>query len=168
MLSSILEAYKRITASKEFIKEGFLCGVFIMAPAKDIENTVWQLDFYNKEKDVITSYKDTNPVAIEHRDDQVFKEEKTSVNELKLEEVKVSPEEALKAAKKILKDKHETADQVIIILQQQEIPMWNISFLTSTFNLLNIKINARKLNVVEEKIASLLSFKTDNKDDGKA
>ena len=157
----IEEAYKRVTSSQIFQEQGFLCNVFMMADAKELETTPWQFGFYNPKTKTMNSYKDTTPIQIESKDEKIFQEEDTPIEELKLETIEISIEEALQIAKKKLKEKNEAADKIIIVLQQQKIPIWNISFLTSTFNLLNLKLNAKKKQILNEKYTSLLSFKNE-------
>ena len=157
MLSDLSEGYKRVVSSKKI--DGYLCSVFVMANVERLEQSNWQFDFYDKKKDTITSYVCGEEIKEINTDSDVFKEDHVVLKELDLAEVKFSFEEALRKAKKILKTKHESANKVIVVLQYSKIQMWNITFLTNTFNMLNIKISAKNGKVVEEKLASLLSFK---------
>ena len=52
-----------------------------------------------------------------------------------------------------------TETKIIIIAQQQDFPIWNVSYVSNKFNLINIKINAIYGEVIEETSGSLLSFK---------
>ncbi len=160
MLTDIQESYKQVITSPIFKEEkGFLCNVFVMASTKELENITWQFGFYNPETKTMNSYKDNDGIKVEGKNDAVFQEETQPIEELKLEEVQLELEEALKLAKKHLKERHESAEKTIIVLQKQRIPIWNISFITTMFNLLNIKINGKKKQVLDEKYTSLLSFK---------
>jgi uncharacterized protein YpmB len=46
----------------------------------------------------------------------------------------------------------------IFILQQKESPIWNITYLTQSLNILNMKINAETGQIIEEKIESAMNF----------
>ena len=82
-----------------------------------------------------------------------MKEEDVVIEELKLDKLKISLKDALsKIEKKYPKD---APNKVIIILQFVKVPVWNISFLTSSFNLLNVNIDAEKGNIIKESIKPL-------------
>jgi len=156
---SIKESYDKLLKSKEFKNEGFLCGFFLVSDINDIENSSWQIDFYEEITDTITSYTINNDKIEVSPKSEVFKEEKTKIEELKLEDVKTNFKDILKKAKKLLKKAKEEAAKTIIILQKQDTPVWNISFITKKFNILNIKINATNGKVIENKIVSIIKFK---------
>ena len=154
----IKEAYQRLITAKEFKKKGFLCGAFLMAPFKEVDNSDWQIDFYDEKLDRMTSYLVSKEIKLVNEEGEVFKDENTKINEINLEELEFSFEEAYKKAKKELKDKHETANKIIIVLQKSDVLFWNISFVTETFNLINLRISAKNGKILDEKTASLLSF----------
>lgn len=155
---ALKDAYEHLKRSENFEPKGFLCGVFLMAPFKTVEKGEWQFDFYDDKKDRITSYVVSEQVKVVNEESEVFKEGETKINEISIDEVEFPFEDAWKKAKNFLKDKHETANKVIIVVQKTEIPTWNISFITDNFNLVNIRMNAKNGKVVEEKVVSLLSF----------
>lgn len=157
MLTKLKSAYEKLIHSKEFKHEGFLCGAFLIADIKDLENTDWQIDFYNKETDTITTY--LVGLKIEVTDNsKVFKNEKVAIEELKVEDIKVNFNELKDKLDKILKEKQEDPVKITIILQNQNIPVWNIIYITQKFNLLNVKIDAVTGIVLDEKVVPLLSF----------
>ena len=47
----------------------------------------------------------------------------------------------------------------IIILQQKEVPYWNITYITSGLNVFNIKLNAIDGNIIEQKFENIMNFK---------
>ncbi|MEK6956131.1 MAG: hypothetical protein AABW52_05705 [Nanoarchaeota archaeon] len=164
MHTKIKEDYERLLKSKEFTKEGYLCGFFLMADVDKLESTDWQIDFYDDKKDTITSYVVGEKIEISENS-KVFKEENKKIEELKLEKLKVDINDALRKCEIILKQHEEKETQVIIILQNDKGIKWNISYVTQRFNLINIKIDGETGDVVNQNIISMLSW--GKIDDGK-
>ena len=76
--------------------------------------------------------------------------------------VKVNLKEALAIAKKHkeVEQQNDSINKEIIILQESDqIPIWNITFLTSAFNIINIKIDADSSKIIKYKCESIMSFK---------
>lgn len=157
MLTKLKTAYKKLLESKEFKNEGILSGAFLMCDMENLDKTEWQLDFYNKESDRITTYNIGHKIELTDNS-EVFKDENMKIEELDLEEIKVNFEDIKEKLKEILEKRHEDAIKITIILQKQTFPIWNIIYITKKFNLLNIKINAINSDVIEEKAIPLLSF----------
>src|SRR3989338_606310 len=127
MLTKLKESYERLIKSKEFEHKGFLCGAFLICDIEELDKTSWQLDFYNKEKDTITSY--TMDKTIEVKEDAaVFKEEKTEVEELDIKQIKINFENIKKKLQHTLETKNETPVKITIIVQHQKVPIWNIIY----------------------------------------
>ena len=157
MLTSVKESYDRLLKSKEFSKEGYLCSLFLVSDIKDLKNSNWQIDFYNKDSDTITSYIMSENIESSPKS-EVFKEENSEIEELNIKDVKITFKNAVKKAEEILKKYNEEAVKIIVVLQKQKESIWNISYLTSKFNLINIKINTKDGKLIDEKIISILSF----------
>lgn len=130
------ELYNKLTSSKIFKdwkekhKESFLCSF--------IEIDHPQFDFYNK-NETITTFTIGNNIEIKENE-KIFK--KTKLNELNLDKVTLTKEQALK----IIKEKHpkENFTKQIFILQNFEGPIWNITSITSSLKILNTKIDMNK------------------------
>lgn len=145
----MLNSYKRLTSSKIFKnwnlkhKNSFLCSFII------IDNP--QFDFHNK-NNTITSFTINDNIEIKENQ-EIFKE--TKLNPLKLEDIKLTKEQALE----IIKNKYtnETFTKRIIILQNTEKPLWNITLITSSLKLLNIKIDMNK-QIISETFEPLSRF----------
>lgn len=117
------------------------------------------VDFYSKKTKKITSFIISDKINL--KEDEIFQKEAKDLEELKLEDIKISLEQATQKIENIKTKKipSEQVNKKIIILQQQIVPIWNLTYLTSSLNLLNIKINAINGDIIEEKLESLLSFK---------
>ena len=159
-MQSIKESYDRLLNSKEFKNEGFLCSVFLMTNAVDLEKSNWQIDFYEEKSQKIISYTMDKTIKVEPKA-EVFKEENKEIEKLDLTEIKVDLHESITKSKMLLNKYKEEPTTIIIVLQKQGQTIWNISYVTKKFNLLNVKIDAITGVILEEKLASLLSFKKD-------
>lgn len=162
-IKELLERVMNSKMYKNFNSENkaYLCSFFKIDGEK--EQDEWQVDFYNPEKDKITSFKEIgNQVSIIGKDSKIFKEKETKVNELRIDKVKLSPEEALNILESIRKKKYpeEEALRRILILQSTKEfkENWNITYLTTSFNILNVKINAKNGKVIEESLKPALTF----------
>ena len=91
---------------------------------------------------------------------KIFKPEDQKVHELELKKVKISMEEALNMVENIRLEKYgkEIPAKKIIILQQLKKPTWNITFLTSALNVLNVKVDASSGMAIEDSLVAALSF----------
>ena len=155
MLSKLKQAYEKIQREQP---QGFLCSAFIMCHPKELEQQDWQLDFFHNEK--IDSYKVTNNnIEQLNKDQDVFKDENVPIQELHLDQIQKNLEEAVQKANEEVRKEQEEANKIIILLQQQEKPIWNLTFLTTTFHMHNIKVDATTGEILEKKKASLLNFK---------
>ena len=157
MLDKIKDSYEKIMSSKEFKAGGFLCGAFIICDIDQLETTNWQIDFYEKEKNLIQTYIVSEKIE-KTNESEVFKTEDMTVEELDLKEIKRDFKDLTETIKEILDKNKEEPVKITIILQKQKVPIWNIIYITKKFNLLNIKINAISGELIEEKLVNLLSF----------
>jgi hypothetical protein len=152
MLEKIKKFLKEIKQSKEFIdwkeknKDAYLASIFY--------STDLQGDFYSPENDNLTSFTITNKVNLQEA--EIFRKEKKQIKELKLDEVKIDLEKVKEIVSGILKE--ETTKE-IIILQNLNVPLWNITYITKSMNIFNIKINAISGEVIENKTENILNFK---------
>ena len=164
-MMDIFESFEIVTHSDGFNKwqkknkEAFLCSFFRVIGGENDDAS--QVDFYNEKKDAISSFVVEDGIAVLKLDNvEVFKKKDEKVIKLNLSDVKVSEAEALSKVKEIqkLKYKNENITKFIIILQCKKSPRWNISSITSSLKVINIKIDAGNADILEETIANLLSF----------
>lgn len=158
MLDQLKDILKELKNSKEFKKfqdknpSAYLCNICFL-------DNKWQPDYYEPEKDKITSFAKQDDVFVS-QESEIFRKEKTKINELKLTEVKID----LDKAEEIMKSKFkEEPSQKIIVLLKEDIPIWNITYLTLKLEIINVKIDAISGKVIDENIESawnLVSPKT--------
>ena len=131
---------------------------------EDIEGD-WQLDYYSIKskkitsfiiKDKVTSMPETKP----------FQEKESIIEKLDIDKVKIGSKKVLEITDKLIKKKYknETLTKKIIILQNLKEfgHIWNLTFLTSSFKTLNIKIDATSGKILKENLASLITFTKNN------
>ncbi len=155
----MLELLNKIKSSKEFKdyqKEhpnAYLCSIFITDSQ--------QFSFYSKKTKLVTSFKIDNKVTIIGKDQKIFQKEKKDLEELKLDEIKINLDKAKQISNDFQKEKYpnETTNKEIIILQIINKPIWNITKITSTFNIINIKLSAVTGKIISHTITPALSFK---------
>lgn len=101
----------------------------------------WEFGFYNKATSKITVF-ESAPFN-ERQEDEVLKKDEDSLKPLDLNDVKISLDSALIIAQEKLDEKNiKLITKKIIILQADPNAIWNLTFMTQSFDLVNIKINA--------------------------
>ena len=115
MLTKLKKDCKRLLESKEFKKEGFLSGMFLICEIKDIDNTPWQIDFYNKDTDTVTTYLLDKDIEVTDNS-KVLKDEKTVIEELDLDEIKMDFKDIEKTLYECLKKHNENPVKITIII----------------------------------------------------
>src|SRR3989339_1216039 len=137
----MLEQYKRLLDSKEFKDwrkknyDSYLCSCF---NAKDgINDAFWNFDFYNK-NDRITTFGVAEEIIV-NENQEIFKHDKDKVDKISLDDVKVDLDHALEI---IERPEGESFVKTISILQFKDILLWNITMISASFNILNVKIDA--------------------------
>ena len=120
----------------------------------------WQIDFYCPKDDNMTSFTTKNDKIIVESS-EIFRKEKRDIKELKLEEVKIGINKAKEIISNLVNEKYpgEETTKEIFILQNTENPIWNITYITKTMNIIHIRINALSGTILKEKKESALSFK---------
>jgi hypothetical protein len=159
----IIKEYKKLIESaifKEFISshsEFYL--VHIYATSEENNRGSLEFGFYNEEKDKIVVF-ETNPLK-KRDEEEAFKEGKT-INLLDLSTVKISLDEALDIAEKSRLKKYplEIIYKSIMILQNIERQVWNITLISMAFNIINIKIDSESGEVLESNIHSIMNLGT--------
>ncbi len=160
-MAELDELFKKLKDSGEFKsfkeehKESFLYACFFVSE----EN--WQFDYYNPKDGLITTFEVSDSIQVMPID-KAF-DDKPKVSELALDKIKVAFNEAMETAKKIISIKYQgdnSFTKTIVILQNLDNKViWNITLLTSTLKLLNVKLDASSGEVLSDCIESFLSMK---------
>lgn len=155
------EELERLEKSKVFkdwkSKNSYLAHGFIMI--KGESRTPWQIGYYDKKADKITSFFMEDDIKKNPPAD-VFKKE-GAVKELDVSKLKIEFEKAFDIARKRGEEKfgEKTFSEALIILQNISAgQVWNVSFLKG-LNVLNFKIDTGSGDIVDEKRTSFVSPK---------
>ncbi len=165
---------QRLKDSKEFKtwlethKESYLSDFFCILDKESSEDNIWQIDYYNPSEDTMTSFElpadKRNKCRLKEAESKVFKPEAERVNELKLEKVKLNDNEVIDIAKEFLNEKHpgEKPSKTILILQhnrEMDMPIWNLTFMTTGLNMFNAKIEPSNGKILESSLKNAMSLK---------
>ena len=152
-------------AFKEFIKinkDSYLTHAFAMIDDALSSSTLtdWQIGFYDDKKDRITVF-NVGEQIIQSPESEVFKKEK-KIKKLDLKKVKLNHTEAMEKVDQYKKEKYpnEIITKKILILQNiQEGTVWNITYISSAFNVLNVKIDAEDGKILHTSFENLMMWK---------
>ena len=116
------EALKQLGSSEEFKEwkkdnpDTFLSHMFYMT------NTPIQIGYHNPNTDMVTAFEINHKIE-QKPEEQVFKKPEHKINELNIDLVKTTFEDAIKKAQELKKEKHpaEMISKEIVILQTHHI-----------------------------------------------
>jgi len=155
------KALETLQASEEFKQwhkehpNAFLSHVFCML---DDNKEDWQVGYHNRDDDMVTAFELKEKVNI-CEPEKPFKRDDYEVQELDIDNVKITLEKAVETAKGI-QEEHYKGDlpfKTIIILQNiEEGQIYNITYVTLTFKTLNIKIDAATGEVKNHELVALI------------
>ena len=127
-------------------------------------NEDWQLGFYNKKNDRITTFTIAGESIKIRPEEEIFKKEEAKVNKIQLEKIKLTFENAMNEAEKFQQKNYPKDKSIKTIAILQNMPqfgnIWNITYITEAFNTLNMKIDASSGKVLGHSISAIFSFRT--------
>jgi len=95
--------------------------------------------------------------------EEVFKKPDMKVNEINTAKLKLPFDKIINKAESFKKKKYpkEIDDKIIAILQNLEPfgDIWNLTYITKTFNTLNIKVDAENGRILQHKLSSIFDFR---------
>lgn len=159
---SDLEKTKEFSEWKENNNGTYLVHLFKMLDKANVDE--WQIGYYDKNNRKITTFvynEETKAITL-NPEAEVFKEDETHIEKLDLDKVSLNLLSAMHKAEKLKEDKYSThpTDKAFLILQKLNIGIvWNFTFITKTFHVLNMKINAENGHILEDKLSSIMEFK---------
>ncbi|MBN1544986.1 hypothetical protein JW898_06015 [Candidatus Woesearchaeota archaeon] len=160
----VLKRFKQTTLFKEWHrknKEAKLVHVFIMLdPGQEVK---YDIGFYDYSKKLMTSFTvDEALNDIQSREDkEVFKKPGDKINPLDESRLRICFNEACAKCRQLQNDKYRqhTPIKEVVILQNLDCgQVWNITYITKTFQTLNMKVDAETGDIVEEKLHQIFSF----------
>jgi hypothetical protein len=156
--------YESLEKSKEFLswrkdhKESYLAHVFRLfdEPNKDI----WQFGYYNSDDKISTFICEGESVK-EVPEQNIFKKDNISVPRLDMGTVRIDFVEALAKAEELRTSKypqHPILKSFAILQTIENQQVYNITYVTKTFNTINLRIGSADGEVKREKITSLMEM----------
>jgi len=161
------EAYLKLKESSEFKDwqkknpKAFLAHFFNQLDMNYMQGD-WEVGFYDKAKDKITTFVAGVAAVVVKPEDEVFKKEEHHVLELKVDKIKIDLDKAIKTFKQCQEEKYsgQWPMKIFVILQElDEGTVWNITSATKTFSALNIKINAVDGKIISDKCESFFDLR---------
>lgn len=136
----------------------YLCAFF--RNIGNMDNIEWQVHYYWPENDTITVFSVGAEINIVEEDSLILKRNDEKVEELKLDNINVDLLRALEIADNYIKENYPKEEIVkrLIILQKLKRIVWNITCMTLSVNLLNVKLDAESGEVIEESMGPLLKY----------
>ena len=123
----------------------------------------WQLGFYDKKKDKITTFVVKGSAISIRPEEEIFKKDETKISGIEIKKVNVTFDDAIGKAGEFQSKNYPKDKSVKTIAILQNIPsygnIWNITYITESFNTLNMKIDASSGKVLEHNLSSVFSFK---------
>jgi len=122
----------------------------------------WQIGFYNKDNDKITTFLVKKDKIEINTGEDIFKKSDMKVNKINMEKLKLPFEKILEKTE-TFKGKNypkEIEEKIIVILQNLNPfgDIWNITYITKAFNTLNIKVNPENGKILQHKLSSIFAF----------
>ncbi|MFH1400226.1 MAG: hypothetical protein ABIH41_01790 [Nanoarchaeota archaeon] len=124
----------------------------------------WQIGYYSSKTDKMVSFS-TEPLAMS--DEQEAFKDQGPIHPLELDHVKIELDEALGTCAAECKKKYlaHPITKQFIILQHLDSLVYNATFVTTTMNIINIKVDARDGTIVSSKVHPIIEFaRPDGKD----
>ena len=122
----------------------------------------WQIGFYNKKKDKITTFMLVGDNIKVRPEEEIFKKDSMKVNEIEIEKIRLTFDDAIDAADKFQQKNFPKDKSIKTIAILQNITnlgnVWNITYITEALNTLNMKIDASTGKIMEHSISSVFSF----------
>jgi len=160
ILKQTIRMVEQSKAFKSFIKKHpdyYLAHCFTMLDERE-RKYGWELGYYSEKTDKLVVF-ETKPSIRMRPEDEVFKKSGI-IKKLELSKVRISVSKALDICNRLLKDKYpkQVITKRIIILQRLKNQVYNITLITSSFNILNIKVDSVTGGVLQENIQSIMSL----------
>lgn len=161
----VINTLERLEANKEFRewqkknKASFLAHVFKMIDDANVSD--WQVGYYNKD-DTITTFIITPQDIKMAETENIFKKPDAKILKLDKEKIKIDITEALQTAEKtqVKEYKSESPYKIITILQKLDLgQVYNITYVTQSFKVLNFKIDSSSGKVLKKTFQSIMDFK---------
>lgn len=161
---ALKDSVKKVESSKvfkDFIKANpdyFLAHCFAMLTENEKEKDIkWELGYYSEKTDKVVVF-ETEPINMRPEED-AFKKDGT-IRKLDIKKVKINITKALKICDELVDKKYpnRSITKKIIILQNLEKEIYNITLVTLSFDILNIRLDAATGEILSDNIQSIMGL----------
>ena len=156
----IQDEYRRLINSGEFKKwklkhkNSYLSSCVLINEIGTKE--LWHFDFYIPKTNKITTFVVDDNIII-NEDQKIFEQTRKKLKEVNLDKIKFTLDRVNDILDKEFKDLKVL--KKIIILQDINTMLWNVSLLGIDFNLHNVKIDVKNGKILDKSATSMLQFK---------
>ncbi len=148
-VQELLSSLKKTDSFLQWIKVhpfGYLSHFFCQVDSAGTAKTNWEIGYFEPSSNKITVFVmlDNGDAEIKPADD-VFQKEKTALEELKMDQIKVTLEQATQTWKEHFPQffpKEQAGDGFLILQTLDKNILWNFTMITKTIKFVNMKINA--------------------------
>ncbi len=162
---NVKSALEKLEASDEYDawvashKDAYLTHVFAMLDTK--EDAVWQIGYFDMSDGLIYSFEVAGEIKL--NDPQPpFGPEGTVVDPINMDDVKVPLKDVLDKVADLQQKKysaHKPMKKIIILQVLKDSGLvYNVTYVTETFKTLNIRIDAKVGDVVEDKLVEIFKM----------
>ena len=160
ILKETLSKTEKSKAFRQWKKQNpefYLAHAFTMLDEKE-KKYRWELGFYNPKTDRLAVV-ETDPQVLVRPEEEVFKKE-GQVKPLDMSKVEVSVARANQACDDLIREKYsaQVVTKRIILLQNIDRQLYNITLVTLSFSLLNVKVDAGTGDVVSHNLQSIMGL----------
>lgn len=138
-------------------KDAFLAHGFLMLD--EANKDMWQFGFYEEKKERMVTF--LVGETIKHTEEQEVLKSEGTIDKLPVNDVKITPEEALVTFKKIISENYKSEiplKQFFIVQHAEGHTMYNMTVFTQSFKTVNVKIDAKTGNVIKHDMQVLADF----------
>ncbi len=160
-IKKIVEKLEGTSEFKEWHKENkksYLAHLYKIVD--DATKGIWQIGYYNENNTITTFVIEEDDIKI-IPEQEIFQKIKKKVWELDLKDVKLDIAKALDIAKKFQKKDYpmNEALKIMVVLQNvADNTIYNISYMTKSFNTLNMKIDSSDGKVLSHELIPMMQF----------
>lgn len=145
-----LEKNKEFNDWKSTHDKAYLANFFLLKERKEVK-----LAYFNPENNKFTTFI-PKPFEILPEDDVLAD---AIPQQLDMHKVHLPLSKAMDIAEKELNKKGtQIVNQTVAILQCLQVPLYNITFVTMTFNIVNIRIDASSGELIKSAVSNLMDF----------
>ncbi len=163
ILKQKLKQLEESKAYKDFKKKNpdyYLVHCFTMHDSKDNNKGFsWEFGYYSKKKDKIIVF-ETVPKIKMRPEEEAFKKQ-GNVIALDMKKVKIGIVKALEKCHEHVSEEYkgQTVTKHIIILQNTGLDVYNITLVTMSFNIINVRIDSGNGEIISSNMQSIMNLR---------